>query len=125
MSVDYERLQELLDEAAPGPWEADDAARCGCCTHVKAPTALVCTADTDDAPLIALAPDMARELLRLHDGVKALAGEKRALAKQLCNPRMEVLNPDWLSEVGGEEPIGLALHRVCDDLTDLLEGDTE
>lgn len=126
MSIDYDRLRALRDEATPGPWL--------CEKEENEYEVYVGTADfgviteavnETDGHLIALAPAMARELLRLRDGVKALVVEKRMWVDQLCDPYEEVLNPDWLAEVGGEEPIGLALEKVCRQLTDLLEGDTE
>lgn len=97
MTIDYDRLRELVGEMEQG------------------------TAATTRYTWL----DLARELLRLRDGVKALVVEKRMWVDQLCDPYEEVLNPDWLSEVGGEEPIGLALEKVCRQLTDLLDGDTE
>lgn len=127
MSIDYDRLREMVEKHSPAPWAAIDKNDDG--KPRPATSRLMRDADGEylgimhhpDAELAALAPDMAAELLRLRDGIKTLADEKRALAEQLCDPRVEMLNPDWLAEVGGEEPIGLALHRVCHDLTDLLE----
>lgn len=135
MSIDYDRLREILKRTTPGPWvRHPDQPRALCNLDTKFlvhhemvknrgmdPSA----EDVANTELIALAPDMAAELLRLRDGVKALVVEKRMWVDQLCDPYEEVLNPDWLAEVGGEEPIGLALEKVCRQLTDLLEGDTE
>lgn len=141
MSFDYDRLRELLNEAPPGPWEVDEFEE----QYADCPPVTKFYLGSDDMQniavaeateryydqagrnfaLLALVPDMARELLRLRDGVKALVVEKRMWVDQLCDPYEEVLNPDWLAEVGGEEPIGLALEKVCRQLTDLLEGDTE
>ena len=135
MSIDYDRLRKHLDKSSPGPWYAtqddwgdiiignEEGHSMGWGDQVR--FKFEAGDKTHDPALVALAPDMARELLRLRDGIKTLADEKRALAERLCDPRVEMLNPDWLAEVGGEEPIGLSLHRVCDDLTDLLEGDTK
>jgi len=63
-------LRELLTEATPGPWRADEAATCECCTHVRASATLVCTPDMTDAPLIALAPQLAEEVIRLRDEIE-------------------------------------------------------
>lgn len=131
MSIDYDRLRELLEKHSPAPWTAIGEYDNG---KPRPDTSrLMRDADGEylgimhppDAELAALAPEVARELLRLRDGVKALVVEKRMWVDQLCDPYEEVLNPDWLSEVGGEEPIGLALEKVCRQLTDLLDGDTE
>ena len=111
MSFDYDRLRELVDEATPGPWRADDVARCECCTHVEAPAASVCTADMYDAPLIALAPDMARELLCLRDGLVHIRSELDALA--------------GLFAADGYYSQAAHVRECADRLTDLLNGDTE
>lgn len=140
MSIDYDRLRELADKAPPGPWEVNVEETSTCGDLIEGLAAWI-DADNEfvfgrgmeieedeeltNLAFAALAPDMARELLRLRDGVKALVVEKRMWVDQLCDPYEEVLNPDWLAEVGGEEPIGLALEKVCRQLTDLLEGDTE
>lgn len=111
MSIDYDRLRELVDEATPGPWRADDVARCECCTHVEAPAASVCTADMADAPLIALAPDMARELLRLRDGLEVIRDRCATLAKSAKN--------------AGIRPLAREMDTNAKALTGLLNGDTE
>lgn len=111
MSIDYDRLRELVDAATPGPWRADDEALCECCTDVKAPAAHVCTADMDDAPLIALAPDMARELLRLRDGVEVIRDHCETLAKRAKN--------------AGIRTLAREMDTNAKALTALLNGDTE
>lgn len=82
-------LKCLLDQATPGPWEAEDLSFCECCIDVKAPAGLICTADMDDAPLIAHAPALAEEVIRLRGEiqgliaameVKAATGESQAPA---------------------------------------------
>lgn len=60
-------LKCLLEKATPGPWEAEDLSFCECCIDVKAPAGLICTADMDDAPLIAHAPALAEEVIRLRE----------------------------------------------------------
>lgn len=85
MSIDYDRLRELVDEHTPGPWvRHPDQPRALCNLDTKflvhhevvknrgmEPSA----EDVTNTELIALAPDMARELLALRDGVKQVADE--------------------------------------------------
>ena len=80
MSIDYDRLRELADTARPGPWEvkAEETSTCGdliegLAAWVEADNELVygrgmeIEADEEltNLALAALAPVMARELLRL------------------------------------------------------------
>lgn len=74
-------LKCLLEQATPGPWEAEDLSFCECCIDVKAPAELVCTADMDDAPLIAHAPELAEEVIRLRDALGYLVEETRLAAE--------------------------------------------
>lgn len=62
-------LREMLDEATPAPWRADEAATCERCAHVRASATLVCSPDMTDAPLIALAPQLAEEVIRLREEI--------------------------------------------------------
>lgn len=78
-------LKQLLDQATKGPWRADDIADCGCCTDVKAPAAKICTADMDDAPLIAASPDITRELLRMRQELITLRDDAIYTAKMYPN----------------------------------------
>lgn len=81
MSIDYDRLRELLDEVSPGPWEVETfeehPADCPEVTKLhlnsddmqniavaEATNWYYGQADSNFR-LMALAPDMARELLRL------------------------------------------------------------
>lgn len=111
MSIDYDQLRELVDAATPGPWRADDESLCECCTDVTAPAAFVCTADMENAPLIALAPDMARELLRLRDGVEVMRDRCAALTKSAQN--------------AGIRTLAREMDTNAKALTGLLNGDTE
>ena len=127
MTIDYDRLAELLDTATPGPWRAipnynDGQPRPDDSCLIKVGDEYLGIMHGPDADLTALAPDMARELLRLRAGLVDLITQKELLAAKLCDPHTELLNPDWLLEVGGEEPIGMALQKVCDQLTELLKG---
>lgn len=74
-------LKCLLEKATPGPWEAEDLSFCECCIDVKAPAGLICTADMDDAPLIAHAPALAEEVIRLRDALGYLMEETRLAAE--------------------------------------------
>ena len=62
-------LREMLHEATPAPWWADEAATCERCAHVRASATLVCSPDMADAPLIALAPQLAEEVIRLREEI--------------------------------------------------------
>lgn len=71
MTIDYDRLRALRDEATPGPWL--------CEKEENEYEVYVGTADfgviteavnETDGHLIALAPDMARELLALRDEIE-------------------------------------------------------
>lgn len=130
MSIDYDRLRELLDKAAPGPWEFHEDQEW---EHVAGPeyppmlTRVEHTVEGSDGEqlfgqfnstvleerpgslrLAALAPELARELLRLRDGVKQVADDLGENAEYAPNiPRQE------------------AYLEAEQRLTDLLNGDTE
>lgn len=80
MTIDYDRLWELRDEATPGPWEvqAEETSTCGdliegLAAWVEADNGFVFgrgmeieeDEELTNLALAALAPDMARELSRL------------------------------------------------------------
>lgn len=77
MSFDYDRLQELADTANPGPWElldeyADGEPRPDTSRMLRgAGGEYLGIMHTPDAQLAALAPELARELLRLRDEIQA------------------------------------------------------
>ncbi|MDK8242137.1 hypothetical protein [Corynebacterium coyleae] len=81
MSFDYDRLKELADEHTPGPWvRHPDQPRALCNLDTKflvhhemvTSRGMVTSAeDMANTELIALAPVMARELLRLRDEIQA------------------------------------------------------
>ena len=66
-----------------------------------------------DRELIALAPDMARELLRLHDGVEQL--------REMCLLERVAAFRETGTHVGAAN----AYNNCAEQLTGLLEGDTE
>ena len=129
MSIDYDRLRELREEATPGPWERhpeQPRALCNLETKflvhhemVKSRGMEPSAEDVANTELIALAPDMARELLRLHDGMGELVDSKR-LAAELMSKRA---NTNWRYDA--ERYIADAVDEMCDNLTDLLNGDQE
>lgn len=136
MSIDYDQLRELLDAATPGPWEAETRPRLRYAngeTWEEIGDILVCS-DADPAPLMALpeqtfeeaeqgpdnlsnarlmaaSPDMARELLRLRDGV-----EKQIIHLEVLRATVEAM--------GQHDFTRLMQARVA-DLNHLLNGDTE
>lgn len=63
--------------------------------------------------------DLAHELLHLHDGVEQLVDSKRPAA-ELMRKRA---NTNWRYDA--ERYIADAVDEMCDELTALLEGDTE
>ena len=65
-------LREMLDEATPAPWRAVEASICERCAHVRASATLVRSADMADASLIALAPQLAEEVIRLREEIDRL-----------------------------------------------------
>lgn len=80
MSFDYDRLRELADEHTPGPWEQATRGKIGN-RELRTIVALVGGDESGeqigdstleaDRELIALAPELARELLRLRDEIQA------------------------------------------------------
>lgn len=120
---DYDRLRELADTARPGPWEvkAEETSTCGdliegLAAWIEADNELVFgrgmeieeDEELTNLALAALAPDMARELLRL-----------RGVVEKFDN---------WLT-VSAKNATTSATKNMCLDaqyvLTKLLEGDTE
>lgn len=109
MSIDYDRLRELADKASPGPWRADEHDYMDGQTVYNANgVPLAFYLSENNAELVALAPDMARELIRLHDGVEQAAGDLGA-------------NADYAPNV----PAQTAYLEAEQRLTGLLNGDTE
>lgn len=128
MSIDYNRLRELRDEHTPGPWEQATRGQIGN-RELRMIVALVggdesgeqigdCNLEAD-RELIALAPNMARELLRLRDGVRELVESKRDAAGALHEHASTGVLPQHLHNAA------TAVEFMCDNLTDLLNGDTE
>lgn len=122
MSIDYDRLRELADKASPGPWtvETDEdwgetiiANEAG---HAMSWGEQVCFKmeagnKNADPHLVALAPDMARELLRLRRELTDLRNLMHTNAGHLRKDG-DAIAADWA------ENHALLLARI-------LEGDTE
>lgn len=118
MTIDYDRLRELADEHTPGPWvRHPDQPRALCNLDTKflvhhemvknrgmEPSA----EDEANTELIALAPDMARELLHLLGVVKKFDNWLRLSARNATTPAVKnaYLDAQFI-------------------LTELLEGTTE
>lgn len=96
MSIDYDRLRELAEKASHGPWEVEEFEEqyVGCPEVTKfylgsedmqniavgeATDRHYAQAENNFA-LITLTPDMARELLRLRDGIATIRAELGTLA---------------------------------------------
>lgn len=66
MTIDYDRLRELADKASPSPWGANNHGYMdGQAVYNANGVPLAFYVSGNNAELVALAPDMARELLRL------------------------------------------------------------
>lgn len=123
MSIDYDRLRELAHEHTPGPWEVEEFEEqyAGCPPTTKFYLGSddfqnIATAETTERhydqtranfALIALAPDMARELLRLRDELGDLRDTMHAYADR-TNGESFLVAADYA-------------HRI----TQVLQGDTE
>lgn len=115
MSIDYDRLRELADEHTPGPWLCE---RDGDEYEFVIGTedfGIITEADNEvDGQLIALAPDMARELLRLRRELTDLRDEYARIAT-VCNCT--------------DDPVGKTqagtLQSASMRLSEILDGDTE
>lgn len=124
MSIDYDRLRELSNEHTPGPWVRhpdQPHALCNLGTkflvHHEMVTnrGMVTSAeDMANTELIALAPDMARELLALRDGIEVI----RDYCAGVTTARRSSGDP-------ATEVIARELGAVDRTLADLLNGDTE
>ena len=133
MSIDYDRLRELRDEATPGPWEFREEQEW---EHVAGPeyppmlTRVEHTVEgnggeplfgnSNDAVLeerpgnlrlAALAPDMARELLRLRDELADL--------RDLMHTHAGYLHRD------GQRTAADYAHDHAHRITRIMQGDTE
>ena len=120
MSIDYDRLRELADEHTPGPWEQTTRGQIGN-RELRAIVSLVggdesgeqigdCNLEAD-RELIALAPDMARELLRLRRELTDLRDRMNANADEL-NSRGYLYAADYA-------------HHHAHRLARIIQGDTE
>ena len=123
MSFDYDRLRELADEHTPGPWEQATRGQIG--NHeLRMIVALVGGDESGeqigdsnleaDRELIALAPDMARELLRLRRELTDLRDEYARIAT-VCNCTDD---PVGKTQAGTLQSASMRLARI-------IEGDTE
>ena len=114
MSVDYDRLRKLADKATPGPWWFRDfsgAEHPSWDITTEDGNWIVEDSDPDNGPLIALAPNMACELLRLHDGMESALTEMHDIATALR--RIENHN------------VAFAVEQCASLLTRILEGDNQ
>ena len=126
MSIDYDLLKELADKAKPGPWEVktEETSTCGdliegLAAWVEADNERVfgCGMEIEEdeeltnLALAALAPDMARELLDLRDGVEQQITHLEAL----------------LAAAEATEHYGFAgpIQARVIELSELLNGDAE
>lgn len=125
MSIDYDLLEEQLHTTtgqghSRAPWQVGTEDKDGYFDVRDTDYNVVAWRMTrKEAKLVALAPDMARELLRLRGGVEQLVESERDAA-ELMRKRA---NTNWRYDA--ERYIADAVDEMCDTLTDLLEGDTE
>lgn len=124
MSIDYDRLQKILERVTPGPWTVEDDGY-DIIVGNEEGHSLGWGGDqvrfnfeagdlTHDPALVALAPDIARELLRLHDGIE-IQRDICAQAAKSCrifdNPAARAVESNF--------------EAVANALTILLNGDTK
>lgn len=116
MSFDYDRLKELADNAPPGPWTVKEdwgevivANECGHEMSWGDQVRFKMEAGNKnfDPHLVALAPDMARELLHLRDGIKEQIDHLRALVMAL----------ETVGQLGAAGPV----QGIADTLTELIK----
>ena len=70
MTIDYDRLRALGECASPGPWRTDEHPYMdGQSVYDAEGLEIAQHLSGNNAELVALAPDMARELLRLRDEI--------------------------------------------------------
>ena len=110
-------LREMLEEATPGPWRAVEASICERCAHVRASATLVCSADMADASLIALAPQLAEEVIRLREEI---AGIKRFCRDGMKVSEAEARLTDHEREKGWREGRWAAYYDVFHELDKVL-----
>lgn len=126
MSIDYDRLKELADKARPGPWEVkvEETSTCGdliegLAAWVEADSERVfgCGMEIEEdeeltnLALATLAPDMARELLRLH--------------RELTDLRDPMLAHEGYLRRVGQNVAANYVHKHERRLTQIIQGDTE
>lgn len=115
MNIDYNRLRALLDEATPGPWRADKHPYIdGQSVYEAEGLEVAQHLSGYNAELVALAPDLARELIRLHDGIEVIRDRCATLAESA-----QTTNISLLANLGYEMDINAKA------ITGLLNGDTE
>lgn len=97
MKIDYDNLREMIDLISPGPWkligeypDGEPRPDTSFLVHTRGGEYMGIM-HGDDARLTALAPDMARELLRLHDGIKAVRDRCATLAESAQEASMTAL----------------------------------
>lgn len=97
MEIDYANLREMIDSTSPAPWkligeypDGEPRPDTSFLVHARGGEYMGIM-HGDDARLTALAPDMARELLRLHDGVKAVRDRCATLAESARKANMTAL----------------------------------
>ena len=127
MTLNETHIRELLDASTPGPWEwwgneldgpmdsvLDIQVECGeYCAGGMAK--LDATPNLEyDQKLIALAPELAAEVIRLRE----------ALEKQLNGINLMIALADMIQPQTEAQQTAITLGRdLCDDLTRILNGD--
>lgn len=115
MSIDYDRLRALAEYSTPGPWRTDEHPYMdGQSVYEAEGFEVAQHLSGFNAELVALAPDLARELLRLRDGVQYIRGT--------CDLAYFF---STLLDTPEHKAVGANLKEVRNLLDRLLEGDTE
>lgn len=95
MTIPTTDLKTMLDQATPGPWEADiDHERNLGTVNVVPDDTHYGVTTAANARLIAAAPDLAAEVIRLREGIEALAKHVEANSCAGIVPRLRTLLGD-------------------------------
>ena len=112
MSFDYALLRALAEYASPSPWRTDEHPYMDGQSVYNADGATIAQHLSGfNAELVVLAPDMARELPRLHDGIENIRDYCAGVARS--------------ARAAGMHTLANEMYATAKALTDLLDGGTE
>lgn len=112
MSIDYDRLRALAEYSTPGPWRTDEHPYMdGQSVYEAEGFEVAQHLSGFNAELVALAPDMARELLRLR--------------RELTDLRDPMLAHEGYLRRVGQNVAANYVHKHERRLAQIIQGDTE